>query len=488
MKILIIQLARLGDIYMTWPFLRALRRSHPAAEIHLLTRPRFEGAVEGLDAIDRHLSIPVSHILAPLVREEADIDSSLLRLDETIQRLQHECYDVVVNLTFSPASSYLTHLIAQTNTQMYGYSRYDDGTLCLADEISAYFYAQVGTNKANRVHLADIFASMLDLQYNESDWRAPEILMNEILLPESYIVVHVGASEQHKAIPAQNWIQILSEVAHKYAHLNVVLVGAANEVEIAHNIATSIPELNFINLVGRTKIVDLFAVLQEADLLVGCDSAPMHMASLTDTPTLNISLGQVNFWETGPKASLSFIYKVEDGESVDTKKVGELLCFLLNGQVSPELIIRSAGVVSFERVETAQDRFQWDLLQAIYLGGSYPVAERMEIVQGAVQLKEVNTLAIEQISQIPQKGLAVAGPMLDQIDEVIKSISQIVPELSPLINWYLAEKVRIGPGSLEDICSATLNVHERFAAHLQAYIPHDSLFLTNEEEACDGTV
>ncbi len=488
MKILIIQLARLGDIYMTWPFLRALRRSQPAAEIHFLTRPRFEGAVEGLDVIDKHLSLPVSQILAPLVQEEADIDSSLVRLDETVQGLQEESYDIIVNLTFSPASSYLTHLIAQPKTQVYGYSRYDDGTLCLADEVSAYFYAQVGTNKANRVHLADIFASMLDLQYNETDWRAPEILVNEIPLPESYIVVHVGASEQHKAMPAQKWIQILTEVSQKYAQLNVVLVGAANEVEIAHNIATAVPDLSFINLVGRTKIIDLFAVLQEADLLVGCDSAPMHMASLTDTPTLNISLGQVNFWETGPKASLSFIYKVEDGASVDAKKVGETLCLLLNGQVSTELIIRSAGVVSFDRIESTQDRFQWDLLQAIYLGGAYPMADRMEIVQGAVQLKEVNELAIEQISQIPEKGLALAGPMLDQIDEVIKNISQFVPELSPLINWYLAEKVRIGPGSLEEICSATLSVHERFAAHLQAYIPHDSLFLTNEEEALDGAL
>ncbi len=32
---------------MSWPALRALRRLHPEAEIHLLTRPRFEGAVEG---------------------------------------------------------------------------------------------------------------------------------------------------------------------------------------------------------------------------------------------------------------------------------------------------------------------------------------------------------------------------------------------------------------------------------------------------------
>lgn len=488
MKILIIQLARLGDIYITWPFLRALRRSYPAAEIHFLTRPRFEGAVEGLESVDRHLSLPVSQILSPLVQTDADIESSLARLDETVQKLRGENYDMIVNLTFSPASSYLTHLVAQKNTEVYGYSRYEDGTLCLADEVSAYFYAQVGTQKPNRVHLADIFASMLDLQYNENDWRAPEVEATEVPLPEQYIVVHIGASEQHKALTAKEWIQILAEVSRKYPQLSVVLIGVTSEADMAYSIQTALPELNFINLVGRTKIADLFGILQEADLLVGCDSAPIHMASLTDTPTLNISVGRVNFWETGPKASLSFIYRVEETSSFEPRKVGEILCLLLNGQVSADLIIRSAGVVSYNKVEKVQDRFQWDLLQAIYLGGAYPVAERMEIIQGAVQLNEVNLLAIQQLAQIPEKGLAVAGPILDQIDEIIKNMNLFVPELSPLINWYQAEKVRIGPGAIEDICAATLSVHERFTAHLQAYIPHESLFLTNEEEALDGAL
>ncbi len=35
MKILVLQLARLGDIYMSWPMIRAVKRKYPNAEIDI---------------------------------------------------------------------------------------------------------------------------------------------------------------------------------------------------------------------------------------------------------------------------------------------------------------------------------------------------------------------------------------------------------------------------------------------------------------------
>lgn len=485
MKILVTQLARLGDIYMTWPVLRALRRTYPQAEIHFLTRPRFEGAVEGLNAIDRHWNLSSSTILSPLVQAEADIDTSLARLDHFVSELSGQNFDWIINLTFSPVSSYLTHAISGLQTRVSGYTRYKDGTLCLSDEISGYFYSQVGTEKANRVHLADIFASMLELEYVESDWAAPEIQECSFILPERYIVVHVGASEAHKSLTPTQWSQILQSAQERGATLPVVLVGAANESALAQEIISRLPGAAIVDLVGKTKVADLFAILQRADLLVGCDSAPIHMASLTDTPTLNISVGNVNFWETGPKASLGFIYRCETAASLNGKELGVVLADLLAGKIADGLIMRSPGLVSYQKTETPAERFQWELVQALYLGGTYPIAERIEIIQGAYQLQEINAFAMEHIQSVPTKGLELIGPLLDRAEEVIQNISQWVPELSPLISWYQAEKIRIGPGSLEEICTAALNVHERMARHLQPYIPHEA---TTENGVGDGTL
>jgi ADP-heptose:LPS heptosyltransferase len=470
---------------MSWPALRALRRLNPEAEIHLLTRPRFEGAVEGLSVIDKHLSLSSSTILSPLVQAEPDIETSMARLDSFVDGLQAENYDWVINLTFSPISSFLTHAVSGLHSRITGYSRFRDGSLALSDEISAYFYAQVGTAKPNRVHVADIFASMLDIEYVESDWAAPVVPECSFNLPNQFLVLHVGASEAHKSLKPEQWAQALTTAHQRGLQLPVVLIGAPNESSLAQKIINHTTGIQFVDLVGKTKVSDLFAILQKADLLIGCDSAPIHMASLTDTPTLNISVGDVNFWETGPKATLGFIFRADSAEALSAPVLGHTLMDLLEGTVAEGLIVRASGLVSYQKPEMVTEKFQWDLVQALYLGGKYPVAERMEILQGAYQLQEINTFAMEQVKLVPTKGLELIGPLLDRAEEVIQNISQWVPELSPLISWYQAEKVRVGPASLEEICTAALNVHERMARHLQPYIPHEAI---NESGVGDGTL
>jgi hypothetical protein len=209
------------------------------------------------------------------------------------------------------------------------------------------------------------------------------------------------------------------------------------------------------------------------------------MASLMETPTLNISVGNVNFWETGPKASLSFILRAETADQIAPDRLGEIVNQLLQGQIPAELITRCGGLVSYQKNETAADRFQWDLIQAVYMAEPYPIAERMEILQGAMKLEEINGFAMEQLRLIPEKGIERVAPFLERAEEVIQTISRFVPELSPLTRWYQTEKIRIGPNSSGDVLAATLQVHELFAQHLRVYIPQDE---TIEEGVSDGTL
>ena len=487
MKILILQLARLGDIYMTWPALRAVRRLNPNAEIHIVTRPRFESALEGLNVIDRHHVLPSAHILEPLVQQDADLETSVNRMEEFTENLRAENFDQIINLTFSPFSSYLTHALTSLTTQVLGYTRFNDGYFCAADDISGYFYAQVGIDKPNRVHVSDIFASMMGIEYTESDWAAPVLPELAVTLPETYIAVHVGASEKQKSIPGQAWGRTIAYVTKRFPGLPFVLIGAPSEQDIARDIIDTAAEANIVNLVGQTKMAELFTVIKRADLLIGCDSAPIHIASLTDTPTLNVSVGRVNFWETGPKATLGFIYRIDDLNQFAPERLGEITARLLEGHADEELISRTGGLVSYEKKnETAAERFQWDLVQALYLGGAFPIAERIEVVHGAIKLNEINDFIMSQIAVAMEKGIETVAAYIENGEEVIKAISRIVPELSPLISWYHTEKVRIAPGTQEEIYAATLNVHEQLKQHLRAYIPQDEE--TIREEIQDGTL
>lgn len=475
MKILVLQLARLGDIYMTWPALKALKRSHAGCEIHLLTRPKFEAATEGLKVVDKHLQMPTTHLLEPMISMEADVDESVARLDAFLDTLKAENYDWIINFTFSPVSSYLVHSIATLGTRITGYTRHNDGFLAIPDEVSSYFYAQAGVESYNRVHLSDIFVSMLGLDYVEADWAPPELDGRDFGLPEKYILVHIGASEVKKSLPPFKWARVLKNFFDHDLETAVVMIGSKDERALGETIESGVSRGRVINLIGSTQLREVFHLLMGAQLLVGCDSAPMHMASLTETPCLNVSFDAVNFWETGPKATRSFVYKSSFPEDIVSEELGAYIHLILKGESPKQLISRAAGLASYQLPKENGDLFVWNLIQALYLGEDFPMVDDMRFVQAVAQLNDVNNLSREHISQIPDKGLEVMGPLLERGDEVIDAVGKMVPAVMPLVRWYQTEKLRIPPGEPEMIRQRTLEVHEKLQRILSVYVLDDSI-------------
>src|SRR5690606_22623331 len=120
-----------GDIFQTWPTLNALRRNYPEAEIHFLVRDRFQAATEGLRSVDQVLVLPNPEIFEPLFSPHPSVEESLKRVDAFLQNLRAENYDRILNLSFSPASSFLVDAITNLQTEVSGYTRHRDGFLAI---------------------------------------------------------------------------------------------------------------------------------------------------------------------------------------------------------------------------------------------------------------------------------------------------------------------------------------------------------------------
>jgi len=73
MKLLVLRLSSMGDVVLTTPFLRALRRRFPEAEVHFLTKPLYADLVATHPAVDRVIpfdaSLPLSQTGRFLRRE-----------------------------------------------------------------------------------------------------------------------------------------------------------------------------------------------------------------------------------------------------------------------------------------------------------------------------------------------------------------------------------------------------------------------------------
>ncbi len=478
MKILILELARLGDIFQTWPALRALKRANPQAQIEVLTRGRYQAAIEGLDVISKRRTLPTADLIAPLLETQMDVKTSHERMSTFVNELKNEKYDWILNFSFSPFSSYLVRAISHENTKVSGYSRTTDGFLAIPDDMSAYFYAQVGVKRPNRYHLAEVFSTMVGVDLIPQDWQGPANLPPVESAPE--VLIHIGASEGKKQISPVKWATIINQFS-KLSEARIGLIGVASEMKMADQITASVPEGRVQNFVGKTSIQELFAMIQKAKLVVGADSAPMHMASLTRTPCVNLSLSSVNFWETGPRAPGSAILRGADETEFSSDKVASVMKKALHGEKQDlSVAIVQEGAPSYWCLEPKNADFQWNFLRAIYMSEDFPANETTIFRDGIIRMADINLLMIEQIQSV-QKGtdLAKVASIMDRGEEIIQTIGQLVPELSPLVRWYQTEKIRIGPDTQENLLARSLHIQTLLQKVLDLYL--DSYGLTHAD-------
>lgn len=467
MKILCIQLARLGDIYQSWPTLNALRRNYPSAEIHILVRERFKSACVGLSAVNKIIIFPTQDIFAPLFMEHPLLDTSMRNLGLFTESLAAESYDMVINLSFSPASSYFVDAISHSKTSIHGYTRHADGFLRIPDDASSYFYAQVGVDRNNRIHLTDIFALVSGVELIQEDFSYPEY-DRPTLLQQPYIVIHVGSSQPEKTCSKRSWTEITDRILDFYEG-QIVFVGSKSEEQF---FPTELASPKTVNLIGQTELPELFGILSGARALIGGDSVAVHMASLTATPTLNISFSNVRFWETGPRAKGSRVLWFENDNQVSHSRVATELKLMLGGF--------SASEFSIEKIETdgvlyklntySDNDFSWDLVRALYMNIAFPVTDSQTIRHGFMRLRELASLGLEQIAVIQDVKLqSIAISILDEIDSLVNQVGQFVPEISPVVRWFQTEKLRIGPYGMDEVTAITRNIFEKLRDICQIY-------------------
>jgi heptosyltransferase III len=493
MNILVLQLARHGDIFQTWPVLRALKRTYPEANIRFLVKERYRDAAPD-GAWLTTVAWPTADILAPLLEnptgtQNERIDAALSRLQATLQSVKvHGPFDLIVNLSFSPLSGFLVQDFKSETTMVRGYDRHPDGFLSLPDDTSAYFYAQGGVQGPNRIHLIDLMASVAGVQLEAGDFTegSPQPLAKNKYQGTDYIVVHLGASQVEKTVPASVWLQFLRSFLRTRSE-SVYLVGTRTEALQAQTQADLelLTHPRVTDLCGRTQLDELFPLLRTARAAVGADSMVLQIANLTGTPAVNVTFPSVKFWETGPRVQESLVVPFLSPERVSPLTLRQQVARLLDGEEANVYQARSGFL---EAYWPGQDPFsdvadlKWQVCRAIYLDHELDVDQARGLKGGVEKIIELCGLAEEQIQKIAQSSsdVPMASGILDQIDHLLLGVRQHVPGLDPLIQWFFAEKTRIPPGDLAHVLTQTQNVFLHLQNHARRLVGGASATFSSE--------
>ena len=158
-KVAVIQLTRIGDIIQTAQAVRQLKAEKDNIEVTLIARRKFASGLQFLlDTIfDQTVYFDTADFFAKKNFKDAQV-----RVHNFINDIQKNEFDLVINLSYSKSSSYLTSLL-KAKYHM-GLMRNTRNEISINDKWSQYIYSTVMSSTNNPFSLVDIYRHILGAQ------------------------------------------------------------------------------------------------------------------------------------------------------------------------------------------------------------------------------------------------------------------------------------------------------------------------------------
>lgn len=117
----------------------------------------------------------------------------------------------------------------------------------------------------------------------------PPLISSNLLLPSCYAVLFLGSSKTYSKWPVKKFAQIAKYVKLKLG-LEIVICGGPNDVNNAKEFNIEFKDV-YLDLVGKTSLMELVIILSRAGLLVSNETSAPHFAVAMDIPTIVIYNG-----------------------------------------------------------------------------------------------------------------------------------------------------------------------------------------------------
>ena len=128
--------------------------------------------------------------------------------------------------------------------------------------------------------------AFLDFGFSSLDVEtiAPGIITQ---ISNPFIAVVIGTSWESKEWFFQGYYELVKNILSSSSR-QVVLLGDSSKTAYAKALGEKVDSRRLINLIGKTSLLELAAVLKEATAGVGPDSGPAHLSSAVGTPVVTL--------------------------------------------------------------------------------------------------------------------------------------------------------------------------------------------------------
>lgn len=284
-KILVVRYRFIGDTLLTVPFLRNLRYFYPDAQIDMLVAPKSGEIIENCPYIDNliYFDKPKKH------RYEKSNQKSK-NFFYYIKMLFNNKYDKTYVLKRSLSSALLVFFAMIKE-------RVGFNTECR----QIFLTKSVKYNQ--NIHEVEAFLDILradNIPINndylevwttsEEKAKAKDFLAAYDVLNNKKVIIHATSGNRNKEWPKEYFAQIIEYLDSK-KDVQILYLGAESDKQTYEDIESLITQTlkkKPINLCGKLSLRESLAIIEQSDLMLGCDSGNLHIASAAGIPVIGI--------------------------------------------------------------------------------------------------------------------------------------------------------------------------------------------------------
>lgn len=281
-RILLIQLGDIGDVVLTTPAIRTLKENHPSGEIFVLLRSHASQLLEG------H---PLIGGLFLLNKEKRGFAEEIAYQKDFLSGLRRKRFGLSIDLRADTRGAFISFLSgARVRIGRYR----GDGRLWRNRLFTHLLRPENELNQYSAMHSLNMLAPFdvkiknihpeLIVTY-EQERRAEDILRKEQLSFDRPIVaLHPFSRWRYKEWSIKKYAKLINHVCSRHK-VSVLVTGSIEERDRVSEIVR-MSRSDVYNLAGKTSLGEFAAILKKCSLLIGIDSAPMHIAAAVGTPTV----------------------------------------------------------------------------------------------------------------------------------------------------------------------------------------------------------
>lgn len=262
-RVLVIQTAFLGDIVLTIPLIKTLRKYKPNIELFFLTTPVGKSLLENQHITDRII-----------VYDKKGVDKGNRSLSNKIKEIRTYNIDTVI----SPHRSFRSGIIALFSGagKRIGYN--------LPHLIPFY---NIRFKRDKNMHEIDRILSLLkpfNMELLEEE-RYPIFETKNTVRKEKTVGIAPGSTWGTKQWTLEGYAELVKQLHEK--GYSIVLIGSNSDKVVADKIK-SIAGVEVNDMVGKTDLKELAELLSGLTLLVTNDNGAMQVAQAVNTPIVAI--------------------------------------------------------------------------------------------------------------------------------------------------------------------------------------------------------